>query len=53
MKDLVDKEDKKKIKILPMILIIMELNFLYKKKILSRLKKKATFALTCLVTKMG
>ena len=35
------------------ITIMIELNFLCKKKILGRLKQETTFALTCLVTKMG
>ena len=35
------------------ILIMMELNFLCKKKILARLKQKITFALTRFVTKTG
>ena len=29
----------------------MELNFLFEKKILARLKKRTTFALTCFVMK--
>ena len=36
---------------LSMILIMMKLNFLCEKKILARLKQKATFALMCIVTK--
>ena len=32
---------------------MMELNFLFEKKILTRLKQKKTFALTCFVTKTG
>ena len=35
-----------------MILIFMELNFMCKRKILARLKKETTLALTCLVMKM-
>ena len=34
-----------------MILIIMELSFVYDKKILVRLKQKATFVLMCFVIK--
>ena len=36
---------------LSMILIMMKLNFLCEKKILARLKQKATFALMCIVMK--
>ena len=38
-------------KSLLMILIIMELSFVYDKKILVRLKQKATFVLMCFVIK--
>ena len=36
-----------------MILIIMELSFVYDKKILVRLKQKATFVLMCFVIKQA
>ena len=45
----IKKEDKNFL----IILIMMKLNFLCKKKILARLKRKIIFAVTCLVTKMG
>ena len=41
----------KPIKSLQMILIMMGLGFLCKKKILARLRRKTTFALTCIVMK--
>ena len=42
-----------KIKNLFIILIMMELNFLFKKKILARLKKRIIFALMCFVMKIS
>ena len=36
-----------------MILIMIELNFLDKKKILAGLKKRTTFALTCFAMKIS
>ena len=42
-----------KIKNLFIILIMMELNFLFKKKILARLKKRTIFALMCFVMKIS
>ena len=41
----------KRITRLLMILIMMELNFLFEKKILARLKKRAIFVLMCFVMK--
>ena len=49
---LIQKKLHKKIKSLLVILIMMELSFPCKKKILPRLKKRATFASMCLVMKM-
>ena len=46
----ITREDKKN---LLKMLIIMEVNFLCKKKILARLKQETTFGLTCLVREMG
>ena len=45
----IEKTDKKLLK----NLILMELSFLFKKKILARLKRKTIFASMCLVMKMG
>ena len=42
-----------KIKNLFIILIMVELNFLFKKKILARLKKRTIFALMCFVMKIS
>ena len=47
------EEQKKLIEELLVILIMKELNFLYKKKILKRLKYKIIFVLMCLVMKMS
>ena len=44
---------KKLIEELLVILIMKELNFLYKKKIFKRLKYKIMFVLMCLVIKMS
>ena len=49
----IQEELNEKIKNLLMILIMMELGFLCKKKLLARLKQKTTFALTCFVKKIG
>ena len=48
----IQRELRKKMKDLLIILIMMELNFLCKKKILIRLKQEKTCALPCLVMKM-
>ena len=48
----IQKELQKNIKTLLMILIMMKLNFLWKKKILAKLKQNPIFALTCLITKI-
>ena len=47
----IQKELHGRIKNLLIILIMMELNFLCKKKILARLRKRTTFALPCFVVK--
>ena len=49
----IQEELNEKIKNLLMILIMMELGFLCKKKLLARLKQKSTFALMCFVKKIG
>ena len=45
----ISREDKKLVN----SLVMMELNFLRKKKILERLKKRAIFVLMCFVTHIG
>ena len=50
---LIHKKMHKKINSLLVILIMMEMSFLFKKKIFARLKKRTIFVLTCLVMKMG
>ena len=49
----IQEEFKKSIKELLVILIMKELSFLCKKKILARSKHKIIFALTCLVIRMS
>ena len=49
----IQKEFKKPKKKLLKNLIMMELSFLFKKKILARLKKRTIFASMCLVMKMS